>query len=88
MEKEARIGILFISLIFSIILLSFYPLINSMQILPSLNVSINNTNTNYSVTFGGGTPFKITINEDTQYIFNFTIVNSADGGPENLTDVK
>lgn len=88
MEKEARIGILFISLVFSIVLLSFYPLINSMQILPSLNTSINNTNTNYSVTFGGGTPFKITINEDTQYIFNFTINNSADGGPENLTDVN
>lgn len=88
MEKKAKIGILFISLVFSIILLSFYPLINSMQILPSLNTSRNNDNTNYSVTFGGGTPFKITINEDTQYIFNFTINNSADGGPENLTDVN
>ncbi|MEK6914197.1 MAG: hypothetical protein AABW83_00955 [Nanoarchaeota archaeon] len=89
MEKEAKIGILiFVALAFVFLILSFYPLINSMQILPSLNTSINNTNSNYSVTFGGGTPFKITINEDTQYVFNFTINNSADGGPENLTDVN
>lgn len=89
MGKEAKIGIgLFIIFFSLIVVLSFYPLINSMQILPSLNVSINNINTNYSVTLGGGTPFVITINEDTQYIFNFTINNSADGGPENLTDIN
>jgi len=59
-----------------------------MQILPTLNVTIDNDNSNNSVTFGGGLPHGITVNEDTQYLFNFTIVNSADGGPENLTDVN
>lgn len=87
MKKEARIDILFFGLIIFIIVLSFYPFINSMQILPSLNVSINAGNSNYSVS-GGATPLYITINEDTQYNFNFTINNSADGGPENLTDVN
>lgn len=88
MEKEARIDVLMFGILFFVFLIfSFYPFINSMQILPSLNVSINAGNSNFSLS-GGASPLYITINEDTQYNFNFTINNSADGGPENLTDVN
>ncbi len=90
MDKEAKINIGFIAVFVGLlIVLMIYPIVIATHVLPSLNVSINADSSNFSVSYAGGKPLGITINEDTQYVFNFTINHSSpDDASQNLTDVN
>ena len=89
MDKEAKINIGFIAVFVGLlIVLMIYPIVLATHVLPLLNVTIGADISNVSVV-EGGRPFGIQINEDTQYVFNFSINHSSpDLASENLTQVN
>ncbi|MEK6872885.1 MAG: hypothetical protein AABW90_02650 [Nanoarchaeota archaeon] len=83
MDNDAKINISFLIIFVGLLLgLMVYPLVVARDANAHLNVTLGNV-----TTADGAGSGNFTINEDTTYVFNFTINHSAIN-EENLTDVN